>query len=627
MTEIEDPYLWLEKLDDPQVLDFVKKENERTRAFLGDLPNKLYPRIAEYYMKPYLIMANITKKGIFTLIREEKSRRIYLLNERGERQLIVDSADLGKDAVLKFFYTSDDGKYLAFSYSIGGSDVGIIKIIDTDSLEIVDELQGTIYEIQWLDDNKYYYVRFYRTEKTPDGVPGPTSRIILRENKEDSMAFGEGVKTSYFVDLAVSTDRKTALPIISYGWTRSTIYGGPIEKPEQWSKVYEGSDFPVVPIDAINDEYYIISYEGQGFGKILEIDKSGNKKIIVDEYNYPLQNAVSISNKILAHYLVDASSKLKLFSLNGALIKEISFDYPGTVRSLVSDGKLALFKYETFWIPYRLYRFNSENLEIVDANEIKENFSVEEKFVTSKDGTKVHVFIIKKPNAEIKKVLLYGYGGFGISVTPSYSSTVIPFINDGGVYVIANIRGGSEYGEMWHKAGMLDKKQNVFDDFIAVAEYFKNIGAKVVPMGGSNGGLLVGATLTQRPDLLDGAIIGYPVLDMLRFHKLYIGKAWVPEYGNPENPEHRKFLIKYSPYHNVDPKRQYPPTFIFTGLYDDRVHPSHAFKFAMKLRETKSPVYLRIETVSGHAGATPETKIKEYADIMSFLYKVTKMEG
>jgi prolyl oligopeptidase len=221
--------------------------------------------------------------------------------------------------------------------------------------------------------------------------------------------------------------------------------------------------------------------------------------------------------------------------------------------------------------------------------------------------------------------LAYGYGGFAVSLTPRFYPYAIPFLEDGGAFVIANLRGGKEYGEEWHRKGMREKKQNVFEDFKAVLKTFKDQGSKVVAFGVSNGGLLVGTVLTKHPQLIDGALIGYPVLDMLRFHKLHIGEAWVPEYGNPNHSKDAEFLAKYSPYHNVT-KKSYPPIMLFTGLHDDRVHPAHALKFAAKLDEVKAPYLLRVETKSGHSGATPTTKTEEYADIMAFVYKTLRLK-
>jgi prolyl oligopeptidase len=360
-------------------------------------------------------------------------------------------------------------------------------------------------------------------------------------------------------------------------------------------------------------------------GRILAINENGETRETVGEQEYPLQEAVIAENRIIGNYLVNASSILKIFELDGKKLDEIKLKPSGTIDSLDSDGTRCVFRYESFFIPYRVYILEKGHLRVLDSRQISKDFAVKDLWARSKDSTQIHIFKVGKRDKMHKQVLVYGYGGFAFSLTPRFYPQVVPFLEDGGAFAVVNLRGGKEYGEEWHRKGMREKKQNVFDDFTAALEYFKNERCKVVAYGGSNGGLLVGTILTQHPQLLDGALIGYPVLDMLRFHKLYIGKAWVPEYGNPEDPKDAEFLIKYSPYHNVT-KKKYPPIMLYTGLHDDRVHPGHAFKFAAKLEEVGAPYLLRVETKSGHAGATPTTRIEEYADIMAFVYKTLKMK-
>ncbi len=621
MTLAKDPYGWLEELESKKVVKWISKENKRTRKFLKETAEKLRPRIEKYYSLPYLIDAKTTEKGYYLLLRDKDQFKIKLIYRTGEVKELVNSKSLGENIVIKYIFASKSGDRLAYSYSISGSDEGIVDIIDPETLELIDRLKGVIFDLVWIDKDKYYYAKFYRKEKTPDGIEPPTDRIFLRENGKDEMVFGEGVQTSYFISIKPSTNYEKALLTISYGWTRSTIYGGDLANPSSWSKIYGNGDFIASPIDYVDDKYFILSFEDEGYGKIISLNEYGEKKIIVEEINYPLINAVIVNGKILSNYLINASSKIKIYNLNGEILSTIDFDEPGTVSCLYSIGSEAIFKYESFSTPYKLYSMINGGLKVIDSCEIQDNYIVDEAWTKSKDGTRIHMFIFKRKDVEMNKVLIYGYGGFSISLTPKYTPYIMPFIEDGGTYVVTNIRGGSEFGEKWHRMGMREHKQNVFDDFIACIEYFKNRGAKVVAIGRSNGGLLVAAVLTQRPELLDGAIIGYPVIDMLRYHKYYIGKAWIPEYGNPENPEDRRFLIKYSPYHNIR-KAKYPPILIYTGLHDDRVHPAHAFKFTVKLEEVKAPVYLRVETESGHAGATPQTKINEEADILAFIYRV-----
>jgi prolyl oligopeptidase len=323
--------------------------------------------------------------------------------------------------------------------------------------------------------------------------------------------------------------------------------------------------------------------------------------------------------------MLDATSIVRRHDKRGRLVGEYDFETPGSVSSLTTDGSECFFRFQSFATPYRVYRLAEAGPTALLSEEVPEEYVVEDLWSTSRDGTRVHSFMVRKQGSKPTKALIYGYGGFSIALTPIYFPNVIPFLEDGGAFVQANLRGGVEYGEGWHRAGMREDKQRVFDDFISVIEQLKEGGSKVVATGRSNGGLLVGATMIQLPDILDGAVIGYPVLDMKRFHKLLIGRAWVPEYGDPDEPKDAEFLSRYSPYHNVDEGAEYPPTFLFTGLHDDRVHPAHALKFAAVLEEAGHSYLLRVETKSGHAGATPETKIEEESDVMAFVYQALGM--
>lgn len=623
VLSFEDPFIWMENLNDRAVLEFVAMENKRLRDFLGNLPSKLYKRIQEYYDLKQVLGIQPTKIGYFMLEMDKESRNITLLRRDGSRETIVSSLDLGKDYFLQYFTVRKEGDVIAYSYSYGGADIGKMRFINVETGEIIDELEGSIWSIVWLSKDKYYYVRFYREGKTPDGVSSPATRVFIRENGSDEMVFGEGLKPAYFISLTKSNFSDKALILVSYGWRESKVYGGNINDPESWRLIHE-SNVPAHPIEYVNNYYLIAVYDKEGYGRIITKNNKVHAIDFVPEWNYPLQGAVITNRYVIAHYLVNASSILRLFNLNGELIRELKFNPPGSIRSLVSNGEETVFKYESFWIPYRLYSL-MDDLKIIDKLELEKDYIVNEGFVESKDGTKIHYFEVKKRDTIKKKALIYGYGGFRISITPSFSPMIIPLIDDGGTYIITNLRGGLEYGEKWHISGMRENKQNVFDDFISVIENYRNKGYLTVAIGRSNGGLLVGATVTQRPKILNGAVIGYPVLDMLRFHKLYIGAAWIPEYGNPNNPEEREFLLEYSPYHNIRANQRYPLILVYTGLHDDRVHPAHAFKFVMKLREVKAPVYLRTETTSGHAGASPEVKIRESADILAFIYKALKM--
>lgn len=619
-----DPYLWLENLSDPNVIEWINSENKRTREFLRELSLVYFKKLEKYYSYPNIRLARVTEKGYFILVREKKSQKIVLLSRSGKSVKLVDSDKLGENIVLTYFYVNSKGTRLAYSYSIKGSDEMVLRVLDTSSLKILDEVKGSVGNVVWIDENKYYYVRTYRREKAPDGVEPPTSRVFLRENGSEKLVFGEKLPTAHFISLHMSTDNKHILVTVSYGWSQAVLHGGKLDDYTTWTKIYDEKCL-AKPVDCIKEGYFIISYSGEGYGTLIKVDESGEKEVVVEENKYPLENAAVVGEKILVHYLRNASSSIKLYTIEGEPLNEVSFYPPGWIYSMNSNRIQLVFCYTSFTVPYRLYVYRpKEGLKILDSKVLDGKYIVEEDYAESYDGTKVHFFILRKKNY-LKKAIVYGYGGFGISLVPAYSPHIMPFIDEGGVYVIANIRGGREYGEKWHKAGMKENKQNVFEDFKAVLKYFKEKGYRVAAIGSSNGGLLVATILTQSPELVDCAIIGYPLTDMLRFHKLYIGKAWVPEYGNPENPEDLKYLAAYSPYHNVK-KRKYPPVLIYTGLHDDRVHPGHALKFAAKLKEVGAPVYLRVETCSGHAGAAPVVKQREQADILAFIHKVLSSE-
>ncbi|WP_457751363.1 prolyl oligopeptidase family serine peptidase [Thermococcus sp.] len=610
-----DPYIWAENLKDERVLKLVEDENMRFREFIGELSDGLFPEVWEYYSIPVLTGAKLTEKGVVAMYRERERQIIRWLG--GE--VIVDSKELEKelnDEVLLQGFTADEkGRFLAYSFSIGGADEGVTRIINLKTGEPIEEFRPSVWNVTFLEDG-YYFARFYRHGETPDGVKAPAERFFWKGASEEKMVFGEGLGSGYFISLRKSTDGKWAIVTVTFGWNSGEIYVGPIDEPEKWEKVYS-ADVPAEPVDVIDGKLYALTREGNGLGKLIMV-KDGEVEEVIPEGEFPLEWAVLVGDKILAGRLVNASHRLEVYSLDGERLEEMTFDLPGSVHPLDTDGKKVLLRYESFTVPYRLYEFNGK-LNLIEGQEIEGSFRVEENFAVSNDGTKIHYFLVKGEEDE-KKAWVFGYGGFNISLTPRFFPQVIPFLRRGGTFGMANLRGGSEYGEEWHRAGMRENKQNVFNDFIAVLEKLKHEGYRVSAWGRSNGGLLVSATLVQRPDVMDSALIGYPVIDMIRFHKLYIGSVWVPEYGHPDDPKDREFLLRYSPYHNVRPVK-YPPTLIYTGLHDDRVHPAHAIKFFLKLKELGAPTYLRVETKSGHMGASPETRAKELTDLLAFVVK------
>ena len=624
---VDDPYIWMENLEDERVKKFINVENEKLRGYLGNLPNRMVNQIKEYFFKPVLIQARFSPNGFFMLkrVRDRYLLERYFWNDN-EPVKILDSKELGEDVILLGFKYYEPINLLLYSMTQAGSDIMTLKIIDLETREVIDELKGSIWSFVFLGERKYFYTRFYRSEKTPDGVDPPATRVLLREYGEDTMVFGEGIGTNYFIDLRDSLDETKALIQVSYGWSWGKIYGGDLRKPDSWHLLYESKDNPVKLIDFVNGYYYFIGYGVKETGGLFRVDEEGNVENVVPEGIYPLESGIASNEEILLQYLVDAVSIVKSYNIKTGEIKTVfdrqyySYHFHHSI-----PGKILISR-TTFWIPYHLILYENGGGKVILGEEVDGEYVVQEDFAESQDGVKIHYFKFKKINGKGDTALVLGYGGFGISYTPGYIMDLIKLVDDGHTVVLTNLRGGSEYGEKWHKDGMLFKKMNVFNDYISVLEKLRREGYKTVAMGGSNGGLLVGATLNMRPDLIDVALIGYPVLDMLRFHKLYIGRAWVPEYGDPDDPKHREYLLKYSPYHNIDPSKKYPPTLVFTGLHDDRVHPAHALKYVAKMREINAPIYLRVETKSGHMGSSPETRLKERADLLAFIYKTLNLD-
>jgi prolyl oligopeptidase len=608
-------------MDDPKVDEWVAMRNAEVRRALAPLSRSLKPRIERYYSIPLVISLEASKRGVFSLFREEGAYKVKLITLDGSVRELLDSRGLGEDILIQKVHPDIGGDRYALNYSRAGSDKGFTDLIDVASGEVLDSLEGVTHSVTWLGEDRYYYVRSYRETTTPDGVEPPASRVILRECGQEEMVYGEGVPTSNWFGLSKSLTGEKALLVQSYGWHRSTVIAGDLESPDEWGKIFGGEDYKAYPVDFVGGRYLISSYDGEGFGRIVSIDASGTVEELVGEGIEPLQSVVATEHGLVSSYMVDATSIVRRHDIRGRLVRDYDFETPGSVSSLTTDGSECYFRYQSFTTPHRVYRLAEGRPTALLSEEVPEEYVVEDLWSTSQDGTRVHSFMVKKKGSKPTKALLYGYGGFSIALTPRYFPNVIPFLMDGGIFIQANLRGGLEYGEGWHRAGMRENKQHVFDDFISVIEQLREGGSKVVATGRSNGGLLVGATMTQLPNILDGAVIGYPVLDMKRFHKLLIGRAWVPEYGDPDDPEDAEFLSGYSPYHNVDEGTKYPPTFLFTGLHDDRVHPAHALKFAAVLEEAGHSYLLRVETKSGHAGATPETKIEEESDVMAFVYK------
>ena len=623
---LEDEYAWLERTDDPRVVEWARKQDRAARASVSRYSGTLFRRLGPFYHKPMMRSVRLTKAGVVLFLSDDRSYRVELLHADGERELVADSAKLGKDVVIQAVQARDDGSVVAVHHSEGGSDEGTVTIMELGSHEVVDTLHGFIGSIAWMDGGSYYYSRTYRKGKAPDGVAPPTDRVFRREGGKEEVAFGEGLPTNTFVGIGASHDGSRALVDAYYGFERSRPYGGRLERPESWAPLYPEVDASVTNVDYADGRHLLLTFE-RNLGEVLSVSGKSTRRLI-RESDWPLLEAALVGDELLCHYLVDACSELATYGTDGRARKRIRFDTPGSITgepAISALGSEAVVSFSSFALPFRVYRVKGGGLESLLSEELPGRYTVGEGHARSADGTRVHYFFTAKKGASPKKVLLFGYGGFRLSVTPSYNPAYMPLLEDGGALGYANLRGGLEHGEEWHKAGKRENKFNVFDDYLAVLAKLKREGRKVVGFGRSNGGLLMGATMNARPDLFDGVLIGYPVLDMMAFHRLLMGRAWAPEYGDPDDPRDAKFLLKYSPYHNIRRGARYPPVYIYTGLKDDRVHPAHAFKFCSRLRDAGATVALRVELKSGHIGTTPETRMREEADKLAFVYTVLGM--
>ena len=627
----QDPYIWLENLDSRDTREFIEKHNRRLVELLGYLPSRLVEDVKKYLEVPYLTALKPCREGVYYVVRSREGYSVEFTSWSGSRETILESHELGEEAVIPpALYPSEDCALLGVPYSFSGSDEGFLRIIDTSTGEKLDEITGVVGNIVWLDKYRYYYARFYRSSKTPDGVEAPAERIFQRDytSGEEVLVFGENLPTNYMIQLYDKIVSNYILVGVYYGWSRSKIYYGLKKDPHSWRLLVDGGEYLVKPAGFLEGAPTLVIYDGEGLGRVVKCSSRDRVEEVIPETSYPLTEALAVGDKVVALYLVDASSKLVVSSSRGEILYEYKPSEPSTINTIEYYSGEILFREEAFSHPPRLNKLtlSTRNIETLYDTNIKLDLEVDEEWTYSSDGTPIHFFKIRMKNKPDKKrAIVYGYGGFSIPITPTYVSSTAILLEKGFTYIVANLRGGSEYGEKWHKAGMKQNKQNVFEDFKAVLKHFKQKSYRVVARGSSNGGLLVAAVLVQNPELLDAAVIGYPVIDMLRFHKLYIGRLWTTEYGDPDNPEDRKYLARYSPYHNIKQGKKYPPTLLHTGLHDDRVHPAHALKFAAKLEEVGAPVYLRVETTSGHRGATTATLAKEHADIIAFILEAINL--
>lgn len=657
-TEIPDPYRWLEDDMSDETAAWVKAQNEVTYAYLETIPfrDALKERMTQIWNYPK--MGTPFKEGesfFYSYNTGLQNQSIIFkkktLEEEGEVFLDPNGFSDDGTVALAGLSFSNDNKYAAYGISRGGSDWRefFIKDIET-GMDLEDHLEWIKFSgMSWYKDG-FFYTRY---DKPDEGDKMKGANINAKvyyhragtDQSKDLLIHKDEAHPEWGFGVGVSEDEEYMFLSVTESTSGNALAfrkAGTDDTPFTWIDKDFDDDFS--PIGNHKNMLFVLTNNDAPLYRLVGIDLNRPEKenwldIIPEHEKNVLESATLAGGKIIASFIKDAYNMATVYELDGSLLHEVAVPGIGSIGGF--SGKMkdntAFYSFTSFNYPTTTFKYNiAENIsEIFYTPEVDfdaQAYETKQVFYTSKDGTKVPMFIVHKKGLEpdgSNPTLLYGYGGFNISMTPSFSTTRAVWLEQGGVFALANIRGGGEYGEAWHKAGTVLQKQNVFDDFIAAAEYLIDenytSSKRLAIYGGSNGGLLIGAVVNQRPDLFAAAIPMVGVMDMLRFHKFTIGRYWTVDYGSSEDPEEFDYLLGYSPVHNISADKEYPAILVTTGDHDDRVVPAHSFKYAATLQENyqgKNPVMIRINTDAGHgAGKPTDMVIQEYTDVWSFIYK------
>lgn len=657
-TDVKDPYRWLENPDDPEVGKWIEEQNKITFGMLDEIPFRegMRKRLESIWNYPKY-SAPFKKAGRYYFYKNDGLQNQSVLysmkNIEDEPAVMLDPNSFSEDGTtsLSMFSVSKDGKYAAYGTSEGGSDWNEFMVMEIESgKKMEDKLEWIKFSgAAWKGDG-FYYGRFPEPQEGQElSNQNENKKIYYHKlgdpQSADKLVFEDPEHPLRGIYASTTDDERFLLLYFSEGATNDNALS-----VKDLSK--NGSEIvPIITefnnnydvVDNIGSKLLVITNDGAPRKRLIMIDTENpdpsNWEEIIPEREEVLDGVYLAGGTIIAEYMKDASSRLYKFDLEGNQIGEIELPTLGMVAGFNSekDEDEAFYTFTSFTYPTTTYSYSVTKNEskVFRKSEIDFNsdeYETKQVFFESKDGEKVPMFIVHKKGIELNgknPTLLYGYGGFNISLLPRFQISNIPLLENGGVYALVNLRGGGEYGEEWHKAGMLLDKQNVFNDFISAAEYL--IDQKYTSsdylgiMGGSNGGLLVGAVMCQRPELFKVALPAVGVMDMLRFHKFTIGHAWVVEYGSSEaNKEQFDNLYGYSPLHNLKDGVEYPATMVMTADHDDRVVPAHSFKFISELQRRhkgNNPVVIRIDTKAGHgAGKSTTMLIDEITDRWAFMF-------
>lgn len=658
-VRVADPYRWLEDDNSAETAKWVEEENKVTFGYLEKIPfrTKIKDRLTQLYNYPKISAPS--RRGEYFIFSKNdglQNQSVLFIQKGldGKPEVLIDPNKFSEDGTTRLgaFALSKDGKYAAYGISRGGSDWQEYHVMEVASRKVLSDTLSwvKVSGIAWQGDG-FYYSRYPAPVKGHElSTKNENHQVFFHKvgtpQSADTLVYEDPAHPQRFHDVRTTEDERFAILNISdrgKGKKGNSLFYRDAKSGDKSFKplIAEITDNSFSVVDNVGDKFLIETDKSAPNGRVILLDPKTPEtgwKDVLPEKPEPLQNVGTAGGKLFATYLKDVTTRAYVYSLDGKLENEIKLPGLGSAGGFGGnkDDKFVFYTFTSFNSPPTIYRYDiaTKKSAFFRAPEIPgfkaENYETKQVFYNSKDGTRVPMFLVYKKGLKLdgkNPTLLYGYGGFNITTAPGFNSLRIALLENGFVYASANMRGGGEYGEKWHEAGTKLKKQNVFDDFIAAAEWLianKYTSPEHLAMqGGSNGGLLVGAVLNQRPELFKVALPAVGVMDMLRFHKFTIGWNWIADYGSSDNADEFKALYAYSPLHNIK-ERKYPATLITTADHDDRVVPAHSFKYAATIQEKQrgpAPVLIRIETKSGHGASSTAKQIEITADTYAFLFQ------
>lgn len=665
--EITDPYRWLEDAESAETQRFVWEQNAYTRSVLEKIPGRdqLRQRVEQLLTIGRVASPHIGGGKYFYERRDGRQNQpvVYVRESDGPERALIDANALSADGTiaLDWWYPAKDGRYVAYGTSANGSELSTLRVIEAQSgagpilPEAIERTRAA--SVAWLPDSSgFYYTRYPRPGDVPAGEEMYHRHVFFHalgngenaDGSKDPLIFpgsGQSLDPQHWPEITISNDGRWLLVEIGQGWTKSELYIKDLSSQTGYFlEITQGKNF-LYHGEILDGHVYITSNEDAPRFRVFKTEcarpqRQHWQEIIAQRESVIEGHAAIIGRKLFVHYILNASSQLIIFDLTGQPVTEVPMPALGTIFDLGGswNSDRGFFGFISYTIPPTIYEVSLQGAvkewARVESGIDPEKYQVEQRWFSSKDGTRVPMFMVSKKGIARNgrtPTLLSGYGGFNLGRTPFFNRNVmLLLLEQGGIYVDVQLRGGNEFGEEWHRAGMLDKKQNVFDDFIAAAEYLiaENYtdSEHLAIQGGSNGGLLMGAALTQRPGLFRAVMCQVPLLDMLRYQKFQIAKLWIPEYGSADDPKQFAYLYAYSPYHHVKAGAVYPAILFMTAESDTRVDPMHALKMAALLQAqaangAERPILLRVDSKAGHGVGKPITKLVDDAvDVWSFLF-------